>query len=88
MLLSPFVSSLSGVALRCYLLAKVLRYSLCNQCVKRDLPSAISSDHSMYDWNILPPNVVHHDLSDLCVLASIPKKKKVSPLECRLHAPR
>lgn len=59
-----------------------------NEDLEQHLPSAISSDDSMYDRDVFPPNIVHHNLSDLCILASVPKEKEVSSLECRLHAPR
>lgn len=49
-------------------------------------PSSIPPDNSMYNWNILPFDVVNHDLSDLCFHSPIPQKEQISALESRLHA--
>ncbi|KFY92453.1 hypothetical protein V498_04944 [Pseudogymnoascus sp. VKM F-4517 (FW-2822)] len=44
----------------------------------------------MYDRNILPPDVIHHNLANLGLLEEVPvpEKEQVPPLEGRLHRPR
>lgn len=42
----------------------------------------------MHDRDILPLNVIHHDLTNLRLHASIPQEQQIPPLKRGLHAPR
>lgn len=42
----------------------------------------------MHDGNVLASHVIHDDLSDLGVLASVPQEQQVSSLKGRLHGSR
>jgi hypothetical protein len=50
-----------------------------------DSPSTVSPHHAMHDRNILALDVVHHDLTHLCIQPPIPQEQQISSLEGRLH---
>jgi len=42
----------------------------------------------MHDGDILAPDIIHHHLSDSCILTSIPEEQQVAALESWFHGSR
>jgi hypothetical protein len=61
--------------------------ALATSPTKLYLLSAVSPHHPVHDRNIFALNIVHHNLSDLCVQTPVPQEQQISPLESRLHGP-
>lgn len=49
------------------------------------LPSTKSPHHAVHNRNILPLYIVHNNLSDLCVQATIPQEQQVASLKRGFH---